>query len=59
MPVTLNSFFEAMLRARVRAFEPRDPALEGEEERGGAYTRFGTGGKVFAEPEGIGDSTGE
>jgi hypothetical protein len=59
MPVTLNSFFEAILRARVRAFDPRDPTLEGEEERGGAYTRFGAGGKVFAELEGIGDSKGE
>jgi hypothetical protein len=56
---TPNSFFEAKLRARVRAFDPRDPALDGEDERGGAFARFGTGGKVFAELEGIGDSAGE
>ena len=56
---TPNSFFEAKLRARVRAFDPRDPALEGEDERGGAFARFGIGGKVVAELEGIGDSTGE
>jgi len=54
-----NSFFEAKLRARVRAFDPRDPALDGEEERGGALARFGAGGKVFPELEGIGDSEGE
>jgi len=56
---TPNSFFEAKLRARVRAFDPRDPALEGEDERGGAFARFKTGGKVVAELEGIGDSAGE
>jgi hypothetical protein len=54
-----NSFFEARLRARVRAFDPRDPTLDGEDERGGAFARFGTGGKVFAGLEGIGDSAGE
>lgn len=54
-----NSFFEAKLRARVRAFDPRDPALDGEEERGGAFRGFGAGGKVFAELEGTGDSEGE
>jgi hypothetical protein len=49
----------AKLRARVRAFDPRDPALDGEEERGGAFAKFGAGGNVFAELEGIGDSEGE
>ena len=43
----------------MRAFDPRDPALDGEEERGGALARFGAGGKVFPELEGIGDSAGE
>jgi len=59
VPVTPNSFFEARLRARVKAFDPRDPALDGEEESGGAFMGFGAGGKVFAELEGIGDSDGE
>jgi hypothetical protein len=54
-----NSFFEAILKARVSAFDPRDPTLDGEEERGGAFKGFGAGGKVFAEPEGTGDSGGE
>lgn len=43
----------------MRAFDPRDPALDGEDERGGAFARFGGGGKVIAELEGIGDSAGE
>lgn len=43
----------------MRAFDPRDPALDGEEERGGAFTGFGAGGKVLAELEGTGDSEGE
>ena len=55
---TPNNFFEAKLRARVSAFDPRDPALEGEDERGGAFVRFKTGGKVFAGLERIGDSAG-
>jgi hypothetical protein len=59
VPGTPNSFFEAKLSARVKAFDPRDPALEGEDEGGGTFVRFRTGGKVFAELEGIGDSTGE
>ena len=59
MFVAPKSFFEAKLSARVRAFDPRDPALDGEEESGGAFTRFGIGGKVFAELEGIGESEGE
>ena len=56
---TPNSFFEAKLRARVRAFDPRDPGLDGEDERAGTLGRFGAGGNVFAELEGIGDSAGE
>lgn len=43
----------------MRALDPRDPALDGEEERGGAFARFGAGGKVFVELEGTGDSGGE
>ena len=56
---TPNNFFEAKLRARVRAFDPREPALDGEDERGGAFARFGIGGKVVAELEGIAYSAGE
>lgn len=42
-----NNFFDARFSARVSGFEPvREPALEGEPERGGRLG-FGGGGKLM------------